>query len=159
EEARDIAATMGRDPGRATARLKGFKQGAELLAELWGELDTALQKRGAWTAAQRDFALKLLGIPKPMRETTDRLAPAPGQSEADALRALVDETLGERRELIAGPLSERDERDRSASEIDKGGRESPGVRLARRYLNQAMRNLTWGFGKINQVCAIHIDPK
>jgi hypothetical protein len=142
-EAEDLAARLRRDPARNARKLRGTRQGCELMVERWEALLRILRETGTWTEAQRSLALDLLGVPPELREGDTAVDPPMSKTlvnDGPAFRYQVvkDEIarLNALKDEILDPL---DAEDRAVAETSIGAEMTPALQRLHRYESACSR--------------------
>ncbi|MFO0909023.1 MAG: hypothetical protein U0794_11860 [Isosphaeraceae bacterium] len=136
-DAEELALKLPRRPGAMTARLRRFRQGAELLLGRWRALQEVIERGDSWNEAQTSMALDLLGIAPETREEN------PWDAGDGALLELVEREIGSLERDIDGQLMILDDFERGAA-LDGQPFEIPAaIRALRREEAAALRTYQW----------------
>ena len=147
-EAADLAAELPRDPEPVARRLEAFRQGCELLADRWTGLGRVLAETGAWTDAQRELALDLLGFPRELRGATTPVDPIGAADPREHRLALVDARLARLRKLRDDFLDDRDASEQALAASGLAAETSAPLRLLHRYESAVTRRWQSAFHKL-----------
>ena len=149
-----LAAGLSRHPALVLARLRDTKHGNEVVASRWDTLAAAMERRGAWTAAERLLALNLLDVPPDLREAPSDLDVPDGDDPRAHLLSIAAREARRHRDYAAA-LTPVDaiEREAAALGLSPDSPELAAVNRAERCLT---KRLAW---YRSQFKATRTDPR
>jgi hypothetical protein len=152
---RQAIADMGRDPVQAIATLLDSPQGCLALADEWDALDGYLDKNGAWTAEQRNYALDLLGTSALRRDSRrTELDPRVGDGTTALRRArdVVQQQIAMlKKRAESGWLTRGDKYRQRFRILNAAVLDTREFRLAERYRAEQARRLQWWLNRLEKL--------